>query len=85
MAGDFYINLLDFEQNKKVKNFRNAMFDHSMMPVISKPKRVTKNIASAIDHTCINSVTKTNFKTGIIKSIFWIIFQYFWWQTTKFI
>ena len=60
MAGDFYMNLLDFEQNKKVKNFR---------------KRVTKNTVSAIDHTCINSVTETNFKTGIIKSIFWIIFQ----------
>ena len=75
MAGDFYMNLLDFEQNKKVKNFRNAMIDHNMMPVISKPKRVTKNTVSAIDHTCINSVTETNFKTGIIKSIFWIIFQ----------
>ena len=36
MAGDFNINLLDFKQNKKVQNFLNIMFGHSlMMPVIN--------------------------------------------------
>ena len=34
MAGDFNMNLLHFEQNKKVQNFLNIMFRHSMMPVI---------------------------------------------------
>ena len=33
MTGDFNMNLLDFEQNKKVQNFLNIMFGHSMMPV----------------------------------------------------
>ena len=68
MAGDFNMNLLDFKQNKKVQNFLNIMFDHSMMSVINKPTRVTKNTATAIDHIFINSVTTTKFKTGIIKS-----------------
>ena len=68
MAGDFNMNLLDFEQNKKVQNFLNIMFGHSMMPVINKRTRVTKNTATAIDHIFINSVTTTKFKTGIIKS-----------------
>ena len=68
MAGDFNMNLLDFEQNKKVQNFLNIMFGHSMMPVINKPTRVTKNTATAIDNIFINSVTTTKFKTGIIKS-----------------
>ena len=68
MAGDFNMNLLDFEQNKKVKNFLNIMFGHSMFPVINKPPRVTKNTATAIDHIFISSVTTTKFKTGIIKS-----------------
>ena len=68
MAGDFNMNLLDFEQNKKVQNFLNIMFGHSMMPVINKPTRATKNTATAIDHIFINSVTTTKFKTGIIKS-----------------
>ena len=68
MAGDFNMNLLDFEQNKKVQNFLDMMFGHSMMPVINKPTRVTKNTTTAIDHIFDNSVTTTKFKTGIIKS-----------------
>ena len=68
MAGDFNMNLLDFERNKKIQNFLNIMFGHSMMPVINIPTRVTKNTATAIDHIFINSVTTTKFKTGIIKS-----------------
>ena len=67
MAGDLKMNLLDFEQKKKVRNIFNTMFGHSMMPVINKPTRVTKNTVTAIDHNFINSFTTTNFKTGIIK------------------
>ena len=68
MAGDFNMNLLDFEQNKKVQHFLKIMFGYSMMPVINKPTRVTKNTATAIYHIFINSVTASKFKTGIIKS-----------------
>ena len=59
LASDFNMNLLAFEQNKKVQNFLNIMFHHSMMPVINKPTRVTKNTATAVDHIFINSVTTT--------------------------
>ena len=83
MAGDFNMNLLDFKQNKKMENSLNIMFDHSMMPLINKPTRVTKNTASAIDH--VTSVTTTKFKIGIINWIFWIIFHYSLWHTTTFI
>ena len=65
MAGDFNMNLLDFERNKKVQHFLNIIFGHSMIPVINKPTRLTKNTA---DHIFVNSVTTTKFKTGIIKS-----------------
>ena len=68
MAGDFNMNLLNFEQNKKVQNFLNIIFGHSMMLVINKPTRVAKNTAIALDHIFINAVTTTKFKTGIIKS-----------------
>ena len=68
MGGNFNMNLLDFEQNKKVENFLNIMFCHSMMSVINKPTHVTMNAATAIDHILINSVTTTKFKTEIIKS-----------------
>ena len=68
MGGNFNMNLLDFEQNKKVENFLNIMFCHSMMSVINKPTHVTMNAATAIDHILINSVTTTKFNTEIIKS-----------------
>ena len=59
MAGNFNMNLLGCEQNKKVQNFLNIMFGHSMMPVINKPTRFTKNTATAIDRIFINTVTIT--------------------------
>ena len=68
MTGDFNINLLDFEQNKKVKNYLNIMFGYSTMSVLNKLTRSTKNTATAIDHIFINSVTTTKFETGIITS-----------------
>ena len=40
MAGDFNMNLLDFE--RKVQNYLNIMFDHSIVPVINKATRVIK-------------------------------------------
>ena len=51
MAGDFNMNLIDFEQNIKVRHFLNIMFGHSMVPIKSKLTPVS-----------INSVTTTKFK-----------------------
>ena len=67
IAYDFNVNLVDFQENKKVQNFLNSLFGHSMMPVINKSTRVTKNTATAINQILINSLTTTNFKTGITK------------------
>ena len=39
-----------------------------MIPTINKPKRVTRQTASAIDHIIINSIMHTGFKSGIIKT-----------------
>ena len=85
MAGDFNMNLLYFEQDKKVQNFLNIMFGHRMMPVIQKPTRYTKNTAAAIDHVFIIFVTTTKFKTEIIKSNISDHSQYSLRQTTIFI
>ena len=68
MADNFNMNLLHFEQNRNVQNFVNTKFGHSMMSIINKPTHVTKNTATATYHIFINSVTTTEFKTGIIKS-----------------
>ena len=74
MDGNFDMNLYDFEQNKKVQNFLNIMFGHSMMSTVNKLTRVTKDIATAIYNIFINSVTTIKFQTGIIK---WNISDHF--------
>ena len=68
LAGDFNINVLDFEQNNKVQNFVNLMFQFGLVPTINKPTRVTNKTISAIDHIIINSIYSNDFKTGIIKT-----------------
>ena len=35
LAGDFNINVLEFEQNKKVQNFVNLMFQFSLVSTIN--------------------------------------------------
>ena len=39
LAGDFYLNVLDFEDNKKVQNFINFTFRYGMIPTINKTTR----------------------------------------------
>ena len=69
LAGDFNVNLLDFEHNKKVQSFLNLIFCYSMIPTTNKPTRVTRNTATAIDHIITNCIVGCDdFKTGIIKA-----------------
>ena len=53
IAGDFNLNLLD--HNRKVHNFLSLIYQNGMIPTISKPTRVTRKTAAAIDHILTNS------------------------------
>ena len=68
LVRDFNINVLDFENNKKVKKFLNQMFSHNMIPAINKTTRVIGNTATAIDHFITNAVVDTQFKSRIIQT-----------------
>ena len=68
LAGDFNINALDYEQNKKVQSFINLMYRYSMITTINKPTRVGKNSATAIDHIIANCIVDCQFKTVILKT-----------------
>ena len=68
LAGDFNVNLLDFDANKKVRNFASLTFCFGMIPTINKLMRVTRQTTSAIDHIITNSIMHTEFKLGIIKT-----------------
>ena len=66
MAGDFQINLLYFEQNKKVQNFINLMFQSGLVSTTNKLTRITKDTISAIDHIITNSIINREFRTAIL-------------------
>ena len=68
LAGDFNINLLDFETNKKIQSFINLMFEFSMTPTINKPTRVTKHRATSIDNIITNCILNSDFKSAIVKT-----------------
>ena len=68
MAGDFNLNVLDFENNKKVENFISLMFCYGMIATINKPTRVTASTATSINHIKTNVIIDTDFKTRILKS-----------------
>ena len=68
LIGDFNLNVLDYETNTKVKKKFNLIFQHGFITVINKPTRVTRKIATAIDHIITNSISLSNITTGIIKT-----------------
>ena len=71
LAGDFSINMLYFEQNKKVENFVNLVFQFGLVPTMNKPTRVTNKAISTIDHIIINSIYNNDY--NIISIIIAII------------
>ena len=50
ITGDFNLNLLDNDTNKKVQDFLNLIYQNNFIPTIKKPARVTMKTATALDH-----------------------------------
>ena len=61
IAGDFNLNLLDHDTNRKVQRFLNIVYRNGMTPTINKPARVTRKTTTAMDHILTNSFTDTVF------------------------
>ena len=55
LVGNFNINILDYENNVKIKNIVNFAFQNSLIPLINKRTRVTRTNATAIDHILTNA------------------------------
>ena len=56
---------MDYQSNAKVRDFVNLIFQHSLVPIVSKPPRVTKNNATLIDYIITNSFMDQENLTGI--------------------
>ena len=68
LVGDLNLNLIDYQSNAKVRNFVNLIFQHSLVPIVNKPTRVTKNNATLIDYIITNSFTEQENLTGILET-----------------
>ena len=66
LCGDYNLNLLDTESNNSVSQFVNQMSSYSLLPVISRPTRITEQTSSLIDNIFIKH--PTNFDSGLIIS-----------------
>ena len=60
--------MLDHRTNTEVKDYLNLTFQNVLIPLISKPTRVTKTNATLIDHIVTNDFLDTDSSTGIVKS-----------------
>ena len=67
-AGDFNMNVSDYECNEKVKRFFDLMYQHKFVPTINKPSMAGKNSATTIDHIRTDHVLTGDFKTAILKT-----------------
>ena len=68
LVGDLNLNLIDYQSNAKVRNFVNLIFQHSLVPIVNKPTRVTKNNTTLIDYIITNSFTDQENLNGILKT-----------------
>ena len=68
LAGRFNINVLDYENKKKVQNCANLTFKFSMMPTTNKSTRVTSYTTTAIDNIITNPIFDNDFESAIIKT-----------------
>ena len=68
IAGDFNLNLLDHDTNKKVEDFLNLIYQNNLIPTTNKLTRVTMKTVTAIDHILTNSFVDTDFKSAIFKT-----------------
>jgi len=66
LMGDFNIDLLNVNQHLHTREFLDNVFACSLLPVITKPTRITDTSASLIDHIYYNQIDNAKLFTGIL-------------------
>ena len=69
LIGDFNMNLLGFDKNRRVQSFVKLIFRFGKIHTINKPTRVTRHTTAAIDHVFTNTIMDNiDIKTAIVKT-----------------
>lgn len=67
IAGDFNVNLLNYESHTDTASFLNMTFEHYLYPAITRPTRLSKTASTLIDNIFINNVNDS-FHAGLFIS-----------------
>ena len=65
IVGDFNIDLLQFQNHEQTNDFLEASFSFGLLPVITKPTRITPTSATLIDHIWVKNKSELH-TAGII-------------------
>ena len=64
LMGDMNVDLLHFDTNEKTNIYLNNVTSNGLLPIITRPTRVTNHSATLIDHIITNKIE--NYISGII-------------------
>ena len=65
IVGDFNLDLLQFQRHDQTNDFLETSFSFGLLPVITKPTRVTPTSATLIDHIWVKNEAELH-RAGII-------------------
>ena len=54
LCGDFNLDILNYDNNENTLNLLNSLASQSLIPIITKPSRITNQTATLIDNIFIN-------------------------------
>ena len=66
LAGDYNINLLNYNEHSQTSDFVDLMYSSALFPLICKPTRVQNNTATLIDNIFHNVKENVNVLNGIL-------------------
>ena len=80
ILGDFNINLTNYGSHTETQNYVDAMFQHSFIPLINKPTRITTTTATVIDNIYIAMIYLVQIinRMELFIHIFPTTYQYFY-------
>ena len=65
IMGDFNINLTNYCSHTETQDYIDAMFEHSFIPIINKPTRITTTTATVIGNIYHHHVGREATKTAL--------------------
>ncbi|KAK2181449.1 hypothetical protein NP493_397g00017 [Ridgeia piscesae] len=80
IMGDFNINLTNYGSHTETQDYIDAMFQHSFIPLINKPTRITTTTATVIDNIYIAMIYLVQIirHMELFIQIFLTTYQYFY-------